>query len=134
MQLLKDAAVYKSAAVFENRMSNALQRSGFSTIDMVGTGLDNYRKTEEETLQLAAPIDRSSQDRRLAQDIESNNKYRLSNYKAYEKEMALYPNQQKTEPYKEDAGDMTFEKVSEFQQSQSSISENNLLENFKRIS
>ena len=66
---------------------------------------------------MAAPIDRSSQDRRLAQDIESNNKYRLSNYKAYEKEMALYPNQQKTEPYKEDAGDMTFEKVSEFQQS-----------------
>lgn len=48
--------------------------------------------------------------------------------------MVLFPNQQKTEPYKEDAGDMTFEKVSDLQKSQSSMSENNLLENFKRIS
>ena len=96
--------------------------------------MDYYKKTEEETLQLAAPIDNAEQDRKLAQDIESNNKYRLSNYKAYEKDMVLFPNQQKTEPYKEDAGDMTFEKVSDLQKSQSSMSENNLLENFKRIS
>ena len=66
MQLLKDSAVYKSAAVFENRLSNALQRSGYSTMDRIDTSVNYYKKTEEETLQLAAPLDKAEQERRLA--------------------------------------------------------------------
>jgi hypothetical protein len=49
--------------------------------------------------------------------------------------MLFTPNEQKDEPYKqEDPKSLTFEHVSELQKSQSSLSENNILENCYRMS
>jgi hypothetical protein len=63
MQLLKDSAIYKSAAVFENRLSSVLQRSDISSIERNYTSMDNmYKKSEcgEETLDIVSPLDRAT--------------------------------------------------------------------------